>query len=234
MQILKYDQVDSTQDLAKQYLQKANPKLTAFVADSQIKAYGKRGRSFYSPANTGIYFSIAIPNFHLNRDKGSLLTPWIAVKLVKVLQAFFPEKDFRVKWVNDLYLNHKKIGGILTEAFANNLVIGVGINLSTTNFPVKIKAKAGSISLHAVKSEHLLASLLQAVVLATEDYLNENVIAEYRQLSCILNKQVSLQLGKQIISGKAVDIDDQGKLVVKTGQVLHHFSSGEIIKVNMC
>lgn len=95
MLVYRYDQVESTQDLAKDYLKNKNKKIAAFVAQSQTNGYGKQGRFFYSPAQTEIYFSIAFPNFEIVQDKINLLTPCIATYVVDVLRKFYPQKDCR-------------------------------------------------------------------------------------------------------------------------------------------
>lgn len=105
MKTFAYQEVASTQDLAKDYLNQANTEIALITAKKQTAAYGKRGRSFYSPANTGIYLSLAFPDFTLSKEKGGLLTLTIGVEIVNVLKSFFAKHDFRLKWVNDIYLN---------------------------------------------------------------------------------------------------------------------------------
>lgn len=230
MKIFTFDQVTSTQDLARNYLKRHLYKAT-FVANSQTNGYGKRGRSFYAPANTGVYFSIAIPNFNLNPEKSELLTPAIATALVNILNIFFPLITLQLKWVNDIYLNNKKVGGILTEFSSKGLIIGIGINISTQSFPQELQSKAGSITKQEFDHHKLITALLRAVINAIENYESGSFLPQYRRLSCILNKNVTLKLGKQTIHGLAVDINDLGELVVKSDGKLHTYSSGEVIKV---
>ena len=75
--------------------------------------------------------------------QAGLMTTTFAVLIVEVLKQFFPAQDFRYKWVNDIYLNHKKVGGILTEAVVDlelrttaSLVVGIGLNALSTNLPM--------------------------------------------------------------------------------------------------
>ena len=230
MKIFTFDQVTSTQDLARTYLNKHHTS-AAFVADSQTNSYGKLGRKFYAPPQTGVYFSIAFPNFKFKKEKAELLTPAIATALVNVLQIFFSPTKLKLKWVNDIYLYDKKVGGILTEILSQGLIIGVGINISTQTFPQDLQSKVGSITKQEFDHQKLITALLRAVINAIENYESGSFLSQYRRLSCILNKNVTLKLGKQTIHGLAVDINDLGELVVKSDGKLHTYSSGEVIKI---
>lgn len=233
MLVYRYDQVESTQDSAKDYLKNKNKKIAAFVAQSQTNGYGKQGRFFYSPAQTGIYFSIAFPNFKIVQDKINLLTPCIATYVVDVLRKFYPQKDFRLKWVNDIYLENKKVAGILTEYENNSLIIGVGINVTTHNFPEGIKFKAGYISDTFFEHKKMTNELLQAVELASKNYGQVQFMEQYRQLSWLIGKKVNLKLGKKEVMGVVKTIDDAGKLVIFTDNQIKRFSSGEVTKVEL-
>ncbi|RVU70335.1 MULTISPECIES: biotin--[acetyl-CoA-carboxylase] ligase [Lactobacillus] len=220
----------STQDCAKEYLQ-VHRENAVFIAEKQTAGYGKQGRSFYSPKDTGIYFSLALPDFNFLESKKSLLTPAIATAIVKVLAAEFPQLPFRIKWVNDLYLHGKKIAGILTEKVANDLVIGVGINLTTSHFPENLRSKAGSITQDQVNRDRLTKELFLAVKSATTHYLDLSFLELYRQKSLLLQQMVTLKLGRQKITGQVVAIDDQGKIGLKNNSGVHYYSSGEVVKV---
>lgn len=233
MQVFQYDQVESTQDLAKNYLKSKNKKEAAFVAQSQTNGYGKRGRFFYSPAQTGIYFSVAFPNFEIVQDKINLLTPCIATYVVDVLRRFYPQKDFRLKWVNDIYLENKKVAGILTEYENNGLVIGVGINVATHDFPERIRFKVGFISDTLFAYKKMTDELLQAVELASKNYGQIQFMELYRQLSWLIGKRVTLKLGKKEVTGLVKTIDDAGKLVILTSNKVRSFSSGEVTMVEL-
>ena len=145
--------INSTNTYLKEYLGVHSlTKPLAVIAEKQTNGYGRFKRDFYSPDHGGIYLSLAVPldNQPLNP---SLVTTSIAIGVIHALQKFFPEQNFSVKWVNDLYIGHKKIAGILTEATADleslaptELVIGVGINLTTQDFPKELKSKVQAIS----------------------------------------------------------------------------------------
>lgn len=231
MQIYKYQTVASTQDLAKKYLEEKNKRDAAFLAQAQTAGYGKRGRSFYSPSKTGIYLSLALPNFRLNLKHAGLLTLAIGVAVVHVLQKRFPSNKFRLKWVNDIYLNDKKVAGILTEKTKFGLVIGIGINISTTNFPDEIANHVGSIVKENVITEQISEQLIKAVVQATKTYQNAGFLDEYRELSYLDNREITLKIGHERIAGKVITVDDQGRIVVAHQGKISRYSSGEVTKV---
>ncbi|MBP2057635.1 BirA family biotin operon repressor/biotin-[acetyl-CoA-carboxylase] ligase [Lactobacillus colini] len=229
MRIFNYDQVTSTQDLAKKYLEHAN-QVAVFIANEQTAGYGKRGRDFYSPADSGLYYSLAIPNFQVDNDKIGLLTLNLATKIVKQLQEYFPKVNFSLKWVNDIYVNNKKVAGILAEGHNNGLVIGVGININTSNFPDELSTMVGSISEEKIDKQALIKLLITTTYAASQNYTHLN-LTEYKSLSNVINKQITLKIGKQKLVGKAVDIDKLGRLVVEVNGELRKFSSGEITKL---
>lgn len=231
MKFFYYQLVKSTQDLAKEYLANSQEP-AAFIARGQSAGYGKSGRGFYSPENTGLYLSIALPKFALIRTKQNLLTPAISVEVVKVLKQNFPERSFCVKWVNDIYLNERKIAGILTENMISGLVIGIGINISTKNFPVAIKNKAGSIQA-SFDFKELGKQVVDAILQATKIYQTGSFLPMYRKLSNLIGRRVILKLGKQDVTGQVVDFDDQGRIVLETNHRQISYGSGEVTKIEI-
>lgn len=226
-----YQTVTSTQDLAKKYLKNGGLERACFVADEQTAGYGKRGRHFYSPVGQGLYLSLALPKFHFIKEKMSLLTPAVATAIVRQLKNFYPDKNFTLKWVNDIYLDGKKIAGILTERVAAGLVIGVGINLAEEKFPNNLKTKADSLHDSNFKGKDLSSKVIKAILRACQSYQTGEFLAKYKRLSLVMDKEVTLQLGKEKITGRVLNIDQNGCLVLQHDEKVDHFSSGEVIKV---
>ena len=120
------------------------------VANRQTLGRGRSGHSFYSPENTGIYMS-----YYYTPESGlanaELITTRTAIAVVRALESLYHER-FGIKWVNDIYYNDHKIAGILTEAVTTGInqgtvVVGIGINVTTTDFPDEIAGRAGSLPL---------------------------------------------------------------------------------------
>lgn len=239
------EQVDSTQMYAKNYLATHQVEKTfAVISEQQTQGYGRRGRSFYSPKEQGLYFSIVIPKPTFEINQVGLITTGVAYVIAQTFKDFFPEREFKLKWVNDILMNRRKVAGIITEAITEvesastqAFVIGVGINLTTPEFPEELQQKAGAI---VAKNEPnidrnlIAAQLINTIVDNWQNYLDGSFLSEYRKMSIVIGKPVTLQVGTKQVKGIATDINEYGNIVVKLdeGQV-KAFNNGEITKVNL-
>ncbi len=240
--IFVFDEVTSTQELAKQYLSSHEVKQPLiFVANNQTEGHGRRGRNFYSPSDTGLYFSLILPNPSHDILKIGLLTTSTAVAVVKVLEQFYKDKNFQLKWVNDIYLGTYKVGGIITEAAldlesssAGNFIMGIGLNLSTKDFPADLSEKAQGINPEfKIDRNQLLAEMAKEVINNFANYRKQDLIDEYRKRSLLFGKNVTLKLGTKAVNGQVEGISDDGSLILKakSGE-LQTFKSGEVVKVD--
>lgn len=190
------DQVDSTQNVAKRF---EGHRPAAILAEKQTTGYGKDKRSFYSPQNSGLYLSVLLPQISTDElPHAGLFTTGLAVAITQVLEKFYPTKKFMVKWVNDILLNNKKVAGILVESILEGQsakwIVGLGINLTTTNFPSQLQAKAGSIAQQEVDRNRLAADIIKAVWQTKLTYQTKQFIDEYQQRLILMNREVTLQL----------------------------------------
>lgn len=240
--IFVFDEVTSTQELAKQYLSSHEVKQPLiFVANNQTEGHGRRGRNFYSPSDTGLYFSLILPNPSHDILKIGLLTTSTAVAVVKVLEQFYKDKNFQLKWVNDIYLGTYKVGGIITEAAldlesssAGNFIMGIGLNLSTKDFPADLSEKAQGINPEfKIDRNQLLAEMAKEVINNFANYRQPDLIDEYCKRSLLFGKNVTLKLGTKAVNGQVEGISDDGSLILKakSGE-LQTFKSGEVVKVD--
>lgn len=240
--IFVFDEVTSTQELAKQYLSSHEVKQPLiFVANNQTEGHGRRGRNFYSPSDTGLYFSLILPNPSHDILKIGLLTTSTAVAVVKVLEQFYKDKNFQLKWVNDIYLGTYKVGGIITEAAldlesssAGNFIMGIGLNLSTKDFSADLSEKAQGINPEfKIDRNQLLAEMAKEVINNFANYRQPDLIDEYRKRSLLFGKNVTLKLGTKAVNGQVEGISDDGSLILKakSGE-LQTFKSGEVVKVD--
>ena len=171
------------------------------------------------------------PNLsYLDLPAYTLLTAATIYKAVKNLSLI----DLDIKWVNDLYLNQKKIAGILTEAITSvetglvtDVIIGVGINFSIADFPKNLQGKAGSLFSKSspITRNELIAEIWKCFYETDADEL----LYLYKKQSIVLGKEVSFKKDQEIISGKACDISDQGQLQIElaTGEKIW-LNSGEV------
>ncbi len=231
----------STQDAAKQWLaEQTLPERAVFVADHQTAGYGRRGRAFYSPAATGLYLSVVLPNDSEELSHVGLLTTGVATAVVKVLQRFYPQVDFGLKWVNDIVLAGQKVGGILCEAVlalesatAPAFVVGIGLNLATATFPPDLAPIAGKISEASVNRNQLAAAICEAVWALAAHYRDGAFLADYRALSTVVAKRVTLAVGQREVTGRVQGIADNGGLRLQTAQGEEVYTSGEVTKVQV-
>lgn len=241
MDITIFDTIDSTNSHALRLIDGASSptELQAlhgqvFVAKEQTAGRGRMNRPFYSPQKTGIYFSmIFVPE---SSEEGTMLSPAVytatsGVCVCRVLERMFGVECF-IKWVNDIYISEKKVCGILTEGRVDPnrgcisaFVIGIGINLVTSNFPDEIKERAGQV----LKTETELKEEIYHQIPASvfEEFLDiikspEKIaasMAEYKARSNLLGKTVTVSPVINQTEGNyealVVDITGDAKLVVE-------------------
>lgn len=238
-QIELYDVLPSTNDTAKEYASKGAGEGTVIVARAQTKGKGRMGRKFFSESENGLYFSLILrPKISL--DKCSFLTVMTAVSVLEAIKETCG-RECQIKWVNDIYINDRKVCGILTEASLNMenastdyAVIGIGINVSIDKdgFNDEIKDIAGAIfDTTDIKNEYkskLLAKILDNIFLYYESFQVESFIEKYRKSSNLIGENVDVLRGNETIEGKVLDIDNEARLVIedKAGKI-HRFFSGE-------
>lgn len=228
-----FKQINSTQDYAKQLVteQKITQPLLV-VADQQTAGHGRYGRQFYSPAKTGIYLSMVVPAVTC---PPGLFTISLAVTIGHMLDRVLGGKaQIQFKWVNDIYLNRKKVSGILVEKLAGMLVCGIGINVTTTDFPHDLQAKAGALTRDSSLSRlQLILALVKAVQADLHLYSSGKFLDEYRQRLLGHNCVATLKVNRGLVTGRMKGITNTGKLILQTANGSLVVNSGEVIKVNL-
>lgn len=224
-----YDVLDSTNRVARELPSCEIPHI--IIANEQTKGRGRLGRSFYSPANAGLYMTLAFkPTFGL--DRAMLTTTFAAVAVCNAIEktmGLYP----KIKWVNDLYMNGKKVCGIMTEAQTSvetgnidRIILGIGVNCFETQLPEDLEDIA--VSLGTPKMEYTRNQLAAAIVNEFFALLDEpdtkKVLRQYKSRSFILGEQIMIyntitgqspDKNSKGIRARAIDIDDNGGLVVE-------------------
>ncbi|MFC3928967.1 bifunctional biotin--[acetyl-CoA-carboxylase] ligase/biotin operon repressor BirA [Streptococcus caprae] len=211
--------------------QEVAPKL--YLANSQTQAKGRFGRQFFANEQGGIYMSLRLtPN--LPASELPAYTIMMASAIVKSIWSL-TDKTPQIKWVNDIYLEEKKIAGILTEAITSietglvtDVIIGVGLNFAISEFPTEIVDKAGSLFENTpptISRNDLIAKIWQIFFEAKE----KDLIKVYKDFSMVLGREVTFTESGQDWQGQAIAITDKGGLIVKlpSGQE-KEISSGEV------
>ena len=213
--------VDSTNNYAKQNID--NLTLPSLItAEMQTAGRGRQGKSFYSPSKTGLYMTLVFEA----PECCDLLTPAAAVAVCQELESIGVNPQ--IKWVNDVYLDHRKICGILAECFSYNgkkyIALGIGINLTTRNFPEDIP-NPGSVDIDCNKTELAESIANRFFGLAKPDY----ILSEYRNRLFIIGKTVTYTKNNLEHTAKVAGINELcNLLVIRTDGTEDILSSGEI------
>ena len=231
-----FDVTDSTNRQAREYALSGGRGTALFVANAQTDGRGRLGRSFYSPADTGLYMTLLLDVTEDELPSVCRITSMTAVAVVRAIQSV-TGRECGIKWVNDIYCDGKKACGILAESFFAEgrrfVAVGVGINLTTETFPEELCDVA--VSLKEQGDADLRSPLAEAVALGIlEGYSNVKAgklsyLSDYRRLSTVLGKEVRFCRNGEWESGVAVDIDGDGGLIVRQdGGETVTLSGGEI------
>lgn len=236
--IILKDSVFSTNSEGKNYLVNNPEHGTVIIANEQTNGRGRKGRSFFSPKNTGIYMSIILKPKTLLLENSFKITIATAVAISNAIDEIC-NKDTQIKWVNDIFLNNKKICGILTEAITDfesgsieNIVLGIGVNFNTLNFPEDLSHTAGSIFLEditPINRNQLISKIINNLMDIIENLDDSEIIKIYRNKSFLIGRDIIYYEKNSPIQGIVVDIDDNGHLIVQdSNKIIKILKSGEV------
>ena len=224
--LLYFESIDSTNTRAKELAAQGAPHGTILLADQQTGGRGRLGRSFHSPAGSGIYMSLIL---RPNCPAAELmhLTCAAAVALCDAVEDAVSQRP-GIKWTNDLVLGGRKIAGILTElgfnarGLVDYAVIGIGINCTQAeaDFPEEIRDMAGSLASvtgQEIDRVKIAAAMMDALYRMDQALLTgkTTMLDRYRRDCITLGKEVSVVKPGEIRHGTALDIDDEGALLVR-------------------
>ncbi len=216
--IIYHEELTSTMDAAKNLARKGCPDFTTVIAGRQVSGRGRLKREWLS-AKGGLYFTMV-----LRPDLPPVLSFRVSflasLTLARILNEMFGV-DVRVKWPNDLLVDERKISGMLSEleAEADRVdFINVGVGVNVNNDPTAIEPAA--ISLKAilgrkVSKKDILARYLDAFEQQMQTAALDRVIEEWKAYTVTLNREVRVVTTREVFTGKAVDVDDSGALVLK-------------------
>lgn len=225
----KIQTIDSTNLELKRRVKTGDFSSNVLIADEQTAGRGRLGRTFESPDKTGLYMSLLI-KVDFNTEETILITSAAAVAVARAIRNQ-TGREALIKWVNDIYIDNKKVCGILAEAVTSPdnetyIILGIGVNISTTkeNFSSEVSQIAGSLysetSMTARQIELIKNELADKIInefYGIYDNLSERTfLDDYRRWSLVIGKEVRFFMNEVWQNGKAVDIDDNGALLVET------------------
>ena len=234
-----YPTIDSTNTQAKKLAREGAPQGTVLIAGHQTGGRGRMGRSFQSPEGMGVYLSVILrPG--CTPDRLMHLTCAAGVAMLEAVEKASGLRP-QVKWINDLVVGNRKLGGILTEmsvdkGLVDYAVIGIGINClqQEDDFHPEIRDLATSLSMAAgqtVAPEKLAAAMVEALYQMSGMLLShkKQLMDTYQQNCITLGKDIQVIRGDRIRPGKAVDLDEDGGLWVEYADGSREtISSGEV------
>lgn len=238
--ILFLPTVESTNTLAKQKALEGAEHGTVILANQQTAGRGRLGRSFHSPPENGIYCSLLLRPERLTATDAVLLTTAASVAVSRAIRKG-TGKETQIKWVNDLFLDNRKVCGILTEAITNFengevecVILGVGLNFkgSVEELPEELRETAGFLydgERPAISRNEMVAQLIGELSHLEEWIRTREFLEEYRRRSMVLGYEVDVIQGQSSFPATAVEIDDWGGLVVERKDgVRQLLNTGEI------
>ena len=238
-----YKNVRSTNIILREKVSTGAREGLVVVSASQSEGYGRFGRKFYSPEDTGVYMSLLLkPN--IDAWKATYVTTMAAVAICRAVESAFPEIELSIKWVNDIFLNNRKVCGILTEASLNvesrkmdYVILGIGINVypPKNGFPKEIHKTAGA--LFDRKKQDIRNKVVAGVLNCFSKYYTQienddfckNFIEEYKRRCFVIGRKIKVISGDSEREALAVDIDQNCCLKVQYPDGTYDtVSSGEI------
>lgn len=224
IQKLIFDTLPSTNTYAKENLS-IIPIPSLIIANHQTSGRGRRGNSFFSPKDTGLYMTLVFEEI----NNSELLTPLAAVSVCEELEKIGANP--KIKWVNDIFIDSKKVCGILTErqilGSKTYIILGIGINISTTEFPDDLPI-AGSLNINCDK-ELLAENISDRILGYVENQDTSDIIEKYRNRLFIIGKDIFYLKNNIKYYGNVKDINPQCNLIINLPDGNEDvLSSGEI------
>lgn len=233
------DEVNSTSDWLKQRAA-ALPVGTVVFTESQTAGRGRRDNRWLAPRGKDLMFSLLLrPDAPF--EKWPRITTIAALAICKAIEAELPLQP-RIKWPNDIYLSDRKVSGLLAETVSTPsgmfLVLGIGLNVNTLEFPPDIPATSllkqlSSPLLHEIDRNALASRLLLALHDECQ-HLDDDfsaAIAAVRERSWLLGRQIRARTPQGEVFGRAIDLDEEGHLILElTDGSTHTLSSAEEVR----
>ena len=226
LELQVYKTITSTNTVLKALAAEGAPAGLALIAGEQTAGRGRMGRSFYSPADSGLYLSLLLrPN--VSAVEATRLTACAAVAVAETIEEL-SGRPAQIKWVNDIFVDGRKVCGILTEAsvdcengMMHYVIIGLGVNtrVPAGDFPEELKGIAGAAfdadSIPELRCR-LAAGILDRLAEYTQNPGAPRVFEGYRSRSLVLGKQINiLAPGRDPVPAEVLDLEEDYALLVR-------------------
>lgn len=231
------DEAPSTNHLVAERFRGGEPHGLVLVAEHQTAGRGRLGRGWVTPARTSVTASfLLVPEGERNGPWSwlPLLTGMAAARAIATVTGLVPE----LKWPNDVLFDGRKLGGILIERVGNGdhaaAVVGVGLNVHQTPAELPVQ-EATSLSIAGavdVDRTAVLVALVTTLAAAYDDWhTGRPLLPSYRERCSTLGRRVRVLVPGGEVDGEAVDVDEDGRLVVRTAEGEEHLAAGDVVHV---
>lgn len=233
-----YDSLSSTNKKIIEHFETDRKFNTVVIAREQNAGEGRYGRSFISHKDKGIYMSIILEPLYSAKDSMKITN--IAGICVAEAIAEMTGIDCKLKWVNDIYIDNKKVGGIITKAQLdletnniNYLILGIGINVNNMN---TLKNSLGEIATTIFENDSyknfkskLIALILNKLAIYYKDINNIDFVLKYNVLLYKKDEVINFERnGKKVYNAKIIDVDKEYKLRITYDGEVFEYADGEI------
>ena len=217
--------VDSTNALVREKANQGAPEGLTVIANEQTKGRGRSGRRFFSPGGTGIYMSILLRPTGFSANQAVRITTMAAVAICEALEEV-ADVEAKIKWVNDIFVDGKKVCGILTEGsfdmesgMLEYAVLGVGINVypPSGEFPQELEAVASAVFAEPQNDmkNRIAAAFLDRFMKYYKNQNHAEYTGKYQSRSLAVGKQVTVIAGEKTRQAFAYGVDDECHLLVR-------------------
>lgn len=231
-----HDRLDSTNNRAKLLAAAGAPHGYLVIAESQSGGKGRMGRAFFSPEHSGVYITYVLRP-RLPAERAVMITSMAAVAVARAIEAL-ADVEVKIKWVNDLYINGRKVCGILCEASMDfesgqleYAALGIGVNVSPMKFPGELADIATSIGNEcgrAISRARLIAEISFQLEALYGQLETGEFMAESRARSNVIGRDVLVTRSGECFKARTLDIDELGRLVIQTDSGVSKVGSGEV------
>lgn len=230
-----FESLSSTNDYLKNLTSTTSPHIC--LAEHQINGRGRLGRSWGSPFGRNIYCSMSYV-FQKDISEMAGLSLAVGILTVKTLETLDQRLKPSLKWPNDIYLEEKKVGGILIDLIAEangtcKAVLGIGLNVNMKDIPLKNVEKwtcLEEVMDQKLDRNKVVGKMINSLYKGMETFANRgfaSFLPDWKRLDFLDNKKVTLTSGQEVYSGIAKGISPQGHLILELSQGLKQFSYGD-------
>ncbi len=216
-----FKETDSTNTRAEEILKTADAPFIAFAL-KQTAGRGRFGRTWFDEAGSSISLSVGFPLKKIPHKNLEIFTLFCAIKICKALRTY-TALDLQIKWPNDIYLNGKKLAGMLANVSAKggvleSLIFGIGLKFKPLKGGEFSEFESLGLSENALDFSETVALVANAIFSAFEDLCRdslENFVSDFASLDFLSQKQVSVKFYEKIVEGIACGIDSCGSLILR-------------------